>query len=112
MYKYKLELHGYQTQLAHNGVEGLKMCETFQPDLILLDVRMPYMNGDEMLEHVRSTEWGSRPRVIILTNISKDEAPMKLRFLNVDRYIVKAHYTPQQVVDVVREVLDEKIAKG
>jgi DNA-binding response OmpR family regulator len=88
------------------------MCETFQPDLILLDVRMPYMNGDEMLEHVRSTEWGSRPRVIILTNISKDEAPMKLRFLNVDRYIVKAHYTPQQVVDVVREVLDEKIAKG
>lgn len=108
MYKYKLELHGYEIQLAHNGVEGLKVCETFLPDLILLDVRMPYMNGDEMLEQVRATEWGSQPRVIILTNISKDEAPMKLRFLNVDRYIVKAHHTPQQVVNIVDEVLGIK----
>jgi len=47
-----------------------------------------------MLEKLRGTDWGSSIHVIILTNLSKDEAPHKLRFLNVDRYIVKAHSTP------------------
>jgi hypothetical protein len=45
-------------------------------------------------------------RVVILTNISKDEAPMELRLLNVDhRYIVKAHHTPAQVLGVIKEIL-------
>jgi DNA-binding response OmpR family regulator len=105
MYKLKFELHGYSVRVAHNGHEGLKTCEAFEPDLVLLDIRMPEMSGDEMLERMRATTWGAQPRVIILTNISKDEAPMRLRFLNVDRYIVKAHHTPSQVVDIVKEVL-------
>jgi DNA-binding NarL/FixJ family response regulator len=66
---------------------------------------MPEMSGDEMLEKIRATDWGSKPRVIILTNISRDEAPHNLRFLNVDRYIVKAHHTPSQVIDIVNEVI-------
>lgn len=105
MYQFKFELAGYTVKIAHNGQDGLKLCQEFEPDIILLDIRMPVMSGDTMLEKMRSTDWGSKPRVIILTNISKDEAPAKLRFLNVDRYIVKAHHTPQQVVSVVREVM-------
>lgn len=105
MYQFKLELEGYQVRVAHDGAAGLTLCQAFQPDLVLLDIRMPVMSGDEMLEKMRATDWGSRPRVIILTNISRDEAPTRLRFLNVDRYIVKAHHTPQQVVGIVREVL-------
>jgi CheY-like chemotaxis protein len=66
---------------------------------------MPIMNGDEMLERLRSTNWGKDIKVIILTNISKDEAPSNLRFLDVERYIVKAHHTPQQVIDIIQEVL-------
>ena len=105
MYKFKLGTCGYDTAVAHDGVEGLALCETFQPDLILLDLRMPVMTGDEMLEKLRQTDWGSSIRVIILTNISKDEAPSRLRMLSVDRYIVKAHHTPAQVVEIVREIL-------
>jgi len=105
LYLTKLELSGFATRGASNGVEGLKLVEEFQPDLILLDLLMPEMNGDEMLRHLRGKDWGASTRVIILTNISRDEAPHALRFLSVDRYIVKAHYTPSQVVDVVREVL-------
>jgi hypothetical protein len=63
------------------------------------------MGGSEMLAHLRSERWGSEIRVIVLTNISKDEAPPALRFLHVDRYIVKAHHTPAQVVSIVHEVL-------
>lgn len=105
MYKMKLELSGFQAHVAGNGQEGLELIQEFVPELILLDLRMPIMSGDEMLEKLRSTDWGAKVRVIILTNISKDEAPSSLRFLNVDRYIVKAHHTPQQVIDIVNEVL-------
>jgi DNA-binding response OmpR family regulator len=105
MYTYKLQASGFHTKAAYNGKQGLELCEKMLPDLILLDLRMPIMNGDEMLEKLRSTAWGSTMRVIILTNISRDEAPKILSLLNVDRYIVKAHHTPQQIVDIINEIL-------
>ncbi|MCA9332858.1 response regulator [Candidatus Saccharibacteria bacterium] len=106
LYKMKLELSGYEVKTAIDGQQGYELVESFEPDLILLDLKMPVMTGDEMLEKIRSTEWGSKPRVVILTNISKAEAPHNLRFLNVDRYVVKAHHTPSQVIDVVKEILN------
>ena len=105
MYQYKLEQEGYVIALANNGREGLEAITEFKPDLILLDLRMPVMSGDEMLEELRSRQDGYAIKVIILTNISKDEAPQRLRFLDVNRYIVKAHHTPKQVVEVIRDVL-------
>ena len=109
MYTYKLQASGFRTVTAHNGKQGLELCEEMLPDLILLDLRMPIMNGDEMLEKLRSTTWGSTIRVIILTNISRDEAPKILSLLNVDRYIVKAHHTPQQIVDIINELIGPNI---
>lgn len=105
MYRLKLELEGFEALGASNGEEGLTLVEKHRPALILLDIKMPVMSGDEMLEKLRQTDWGAETRVIILTNISRDEAPHALRLLNIDRYIVKAHYTPQQVIDEVRKVL-------
>lgn len=115
MYELKLKHHGFEVCKAHNGKDGLELCKDFKPDLVLLDLRMPVMSGDEMLEKLRAADWGSNMRVVVLTNISKDEAPMSLRLLNVDRYIVKAHHTPSQVINIVRDVLGihkqpEKIA--
>ena len=105
MYEFKLEKSGYEVMCAVNGIDGLKIASDFKPDLILLDIMMPEMNGDKMLKILRSKDWGKNIRVIILTNISKDEAPSSLRLLNVDRYIVKAHYTPAQVIEIVNELL-------
>jgi DNA-binding response OmpR family regulator len=106
LYKTKLEIDGFAVVTADNGKEGLRCLEDEKPALALVDLRMPEMTGDEMLQRLRQTEWGANIRVIILTNISRDEAPSALRFLNVDRYLVKAHHTPKQVVDVVNEVLN------
>lgn len=105
MYEFKLLHEGYLVDIAHSGSDGLKLIKKSSPDIVLLDLRMPGMPGDEMLERLRATAWGSGVRVIILTNISKNEAPQKLRFLNVDRYVVKAHHTPAQIVAIVGEVL-------
>ncbi len=105
LYNFKLNKEGFDVRVAENGTTGLELVTEFKPDLILLDLMMPEMTGDDMLEQLRKNDWAKNIRVIVLTNISKDEAPSKLRLLNVDRYIVKAHYTPQQVVDIVKEVL-------
>jgi DNA-binding response OmpR family regulator len=105
IYKLKFESVGFKVMAASDGEKGLEVIQAFQPDLILLDLRMPKMSGDELLTRLRASDWGREIRVIILTNISKSEAPPVLRFLNVDRYIVKAHYTPAQVVGVARDVL-------
>jgi DNA-binding response OmpR family regulator len=105
LYQTKLELSGFAVQTATNGREGLSLVRSFEPDLLLLDLKMPEMNGDEMLMHMRAEDWGASVRVIILTNISRDEAPSMLRFFNVNRYVVKAHHTPSQLVEIIHEVL-------
>lgn len=105
MYQMKLKNADYEVKSAQNGQDGLILAENFKPQLILLDLKMPIMNGDEMLAKLRQTDWGAKIRVIILTNISRDEAPRNLQFLNVDRYIVKAHYTPSRVLEIVNEIL-------
>jgi len=108
LYKLKLEREGFDVQVASNGEQGLEIIKKFQPHIILLDLLMPVMGGAEMLARLRAEDWGSDIRVIILTNISKDEAPQALRFLRVDRYIVKAHHTPAQVIGIVHEVLGKR----
>lgn len=105
LYRLKLEREGFKVATAQDGQAGLDLVEKFKPDVILLDLMMPIMGGAEMLAVMRAHPWGSNPRVIVLTNISRDEAPAALRFLHVDRYVVKAHHTPAQVIDIVHEIL-------
>lgn len=105
LYKLKLKRAGFEVRTASNGAEGLEIIRAWRPDIVLLDLMMPVMSGSEMLAHLRAEQWGSKIRVIVLTNISKDEAPPALRFLRVDRYVVKAHHTPAQVTQMVCEVL-------
>lgn len=105
LYAQKFRLAEFEVAVAENGAIGLEVCRAVLPDIILLDIRMPVMTGDEMLEQLRQTDWGASIRVVILTNISRDEAPAKLRQLGVDRYVVKAHHTPAQVLNVVSSVL-------
>lgn len=105
LYQLKLEREGYEVAVAGNGLEGLRIIHEFQPHIVLLDLMMPVMSGAEMLALMRAKAWGSQPRVIVLTNISKTEAPQALRFLHVDRYVVKAHHTPAQIIQIVDEIL-------
>src|SRR4051812_766240 len=98
MYKFKFEAEGFAVVTAENGKTGLEMVEKELPDLILLDLMMPEMTGDEMLAEMRKTEWGKDIKVIILTNVSETEMGETVRPLAAERYIIKAIYTPQQVV--------------
>ncbi len=105
MYRIKFEAEGFQVETAENGKLGLELTEHMKPDIILLDLMMPEMNGDEMLEKLRATDWGKDITVIILTNMGEQEAPEKVKQLNVRRFIVKAEMTPRQVAEMVKAEL-------
>ena len=71
MYRIKFETEGYEVEIAENGKLGLELVENFRPDIILLDLMMPEMSGDEMLAKLRQTDFGRDVKVIILTNVGE-----------------------------------------
>lgn len=105
MYRIKFEAEGYSVETAENGVVGLELIEKMRPDIVLLDLMMPEMNGDEMLEKLRKTDYGKNLPVIILTNMGEQEAPEVVKTLHVRRFIVKADMTPRQVAEMVKSEL-------
>lgn len=105
MYRMKFETDGFDVQLADNGKKGVALVEHFSPDIILLDLQMPEMSGDEALTEIRKQPWGQDIPVIILTNLGEEEAPKTIRGLGIHSYIVKAELTPRQVVQRVKDAL-------
>lgn len=108
MYRIKFEGENYEVETAENGKLGLELAEKMKPDVILLDLMMPEMTGDEMLQALRKTDWGKDIKVIILTNMGEQEAPPILKELGVKRFIVKADMTPRQVAEMVKTELATK----
>ncbi len=108
MYRIKFESENYQVETAENGKLGLELCETLKPDIVLLDLMMPEMNGDEMLALMRKTTWGKNITVIILTNVGEQEMPESIKNLGVSAVILKADMTPRQVAEVVKGQLAGK----
>lgn len=108
MYRMKFEADGFEVELADNGSRGVALVETFQPDIILLDLQMPQMGGAEALSEIRKHDWGKHIPVIILTNMGEEESPKNLKSLGIHSYIVKADLTPSQVVNRVKEALSAK----
>lgn len=106
MYRIKFEAEGYVVETAENGKLGLELAESIKPDIILLDLMMPEMNGDEMLAQLRETDWGKDMKVIILTNMGEQEVPERIKELGVSSFILKADMTPRQVAEVVKKQLE------
>lgn len=108
MYRMKFEADGFDVRMAGNGAIGVDVVERFRPDIILLDIQMPEMDGVEALKIIRSHDWGKTIPVIVLTNLGEEEAPTDMRSLGISGYIVKANLTPRQVVAQVKSVVETK----
>jgi len=106
MYRIKFESEGYDVETAENGKQGLELCEKMLPDIILLDLMMPEMNGDEMLTLLRKTTWGANIKVVILTNMGEQEIPEGVKQQGVSAVILKADMTPRQVAELVKKTID------
>ncbi len=105
MYRFKFEADGYKVETAENGKLGLELAKQLRPDIILLDLMMPEMNGEEMLALLRGSDWGKDIKVIVLTNRGEQEIPPQVRELGVSAVILKADMTPRQVAEIVKAQL-------
>lgn len=106
MYRLRFEQDGYLVSVAVNGETGLTLVRSTHPDVIILDIHMPQMDGISVLSELnRDPELAQIP-VIILSNNNSDQMFQKISDLGTARYyIVKTLTTPQKVVDIVTEVL-------
>ena len=105
IYQTAIELEEFECHTAPDGMVGLALIQQELPDLVLLDLMLPQLSGDEVLRHMRESEWGKDIKVIILTNISESEAPPELEKYGFERYLVKANNSPQSVMQIVKETL-------
>ncbi len=95
---------GYEVLQANNGQVGLIMALSQKPDAILLDIRMPVMDGHEMLRRLRVDAWGKKAKVIMLTSMDDATNIAHAHEENIADYIIKAHVSLEEVVTKVRMV--------
>lgn len=105
MYRMKFEHEGYEVATAADGAGGLELIDSFDPDIILLDLMMPNMNGLEMLQKLRSQSKGQNAKVVVLTNMGDTETATRVYKMAADDYIVKAEMTPKQVAERITTLL-------
>jgi DNA-binding response OmpR family regulator len=99
--KEKLTHEGFTVLQAFNGQEGLTAALHEQPDLILLDVLMPIMDGNAMLKELRRNAWGKNAKVILITNLSDKNAVDEALENGVIDYIIKSDW---KIADVVKKI--------
>lgn len=111
MYKIKLESEGYKVFIADNGEDGIKKIETEKPDLVLLDLMMPKMNGFQVLEKLREKNLLDSIRIYVLSNLSQREEIEKGVSLGAEGFLIKASLTPTQIADFVHDIFKRKKVK-
>ncbi len=100
-YKLILQREGHEVRVAYNGKEGLELVKLAEPDLILLDMLMPVMNGVEFLENYHASEHPNTT-VIILSNLNEDTEVQHALKLGAQKYILKASTSPQELIAHVK----------
>ena len=103
--KDKLENNGYNILQAPNGLEGFDMAIKNKPDLILLDIVMPVMDGLTMLRNLRKDDWGKKARVIMLTNLSDPEKEEETSKSGVFGYFVKSNWKLVDLLSTIKLIL-------
>lgn len=107
IYLKKFEMEGFKVSSANNGEKGLEEVKKKKPDIVLLDILMPKMDGFTVLEHLKADEEVKNIPVILLTNLGqKDDVEKGLQKGAVD-YLVKAHFKPSEVVEKIKKVLNK-----
>jgi DNA-binding response OmpR family regulator len=105
IYKTRLEMLGYKCHVAYDGETALSMIKKELPNLVLLDLMVPKIAGDQILERMRRSDWGKDIPVFIISNLNEADAPAGLRDLGIEGYAVKANLSNDQVDQLVDSIL-------
>ena len=105
VYQIILEKEGYQVYVAHDGKEALEICEKVEPDLILLDLRMPRVGGIEFLKAYQLIDKHPAVKVIVFSNLDTQKEIDEAYSLGAKRYMLKAWASPKELAKLVQETL-------
>jgi DNA-binding response OmpR family regulator len=108
IYVIKFQEAGFEISLAEDGALGLAKIKEGMPDLVLLDIVMPNMDGLELLRTIKNDKSIRNIPVVILSNLGEQEDIKRGLELGAEFYIVKAHYTPTEVVARVKAIIEKK----
>ena len=105
IYKTRLEILGYVCFAAYDGITALEIIERELPDLVLLDLMVPKIAGDQILATMRSNPWGRDIKVLIISNLNEADAPAGIREQGIEGYVVKANLSNDQLDQLVDTIL-------
>ena len=105
LYATKLNLEGFEVLLAADGEKGLKMVKESKPDLVLLDIILPKMDGFEVLANMQQDQTVKNIPVILLTNLSQKDEVKRGLDLGAKDYLIKAHFMPSEVVKKIKQTI-------
>lgn len=106
MYVIKFKEQGFQIDTATDGKAALEKIEEGKPDIILLDVVMPKMDGFDVIKKIQGSKTPHTFKILFLTNFGQKEDVERGMQLGADGYIIKAHFTPSEVVAKVKQLLN------
>ena len=104
-YQLGLAHEGFKTVAAYNGQEGLDMAKKEKPDLILLDIIMPVMDGLTMLKELRKQDWGKDMKVLVLTNSNDQAKNADSVHLNAIDFLLKSEWSIELLTKKIKEIL-------
>ncbi len=107
-YQMILEQDGYDVHVVFDGKEALEKCKTFEPDVILLDLRMPKMGGIEFLKHYNLKEEHPKVKVIVFSNLDTQGEVDEAYKLGAHKYMLKAWASPKELSQLVANTLEDK----
>ncbi len=103
--KQRLEKDGFGVVAGHDGEEALKILETVQPDLILLDIILPKVSGFEVMEAVQKNPNYKKAPIIVISNLGQDTDMAKGQSLGAVGYFIKAQVSIEELVGKIKEFL-------
>ena len=106
MYVLKFKQEGFQVETASDGKSGLQKIREYLPEVLLLDIVMPVIDGFDILREVKKNNLLPNSKVVLLTNLGQKEDIDRGVQLGADDYIIKAHFTPTEVVNKVKKLLE------
>lgn len=109
LYQKTLKLEGYEVETADNGLSALEQLPVYKPDIILLDIMMPTMNGVEFLGKMKADPAVANIPVIVLTNVADSDVTMSAVSAGAALLLIKSQTEPDDVVTAIKGVLARDI---
>lgn len=111
IYKTRLEMIGYRCFVAYDGEQALSAIQLEKPNLVLLDLMVPKIAGDQILARMRASDWGKDIKVYIISNLNEADAPAGIRDYGIEGYTVKANLSNDAIDKLVDDILKPKDQK-